>query len=232
MIHEQIIIIFFFFVISAFSSFFIFLISIRIAKEESEDSPPFDLKEDISALFNNKLFFISGLWAIFILLVYFYLALGLSAQAFSKSIFFIVLIALSFIDYYTRYLPNFLTIPLVWMGLFVQLFASTRTVGAELAIVGAIAGYLPLWIFAYIYRFLRGRDGMGFGDFKLLAAIGAWLGPYPIPWIILLASLLGSVFQLSKLLVQRQSTLHQYFPFGPWIVLATVIIYLFKHVRI
>lgn len=132
-----------------------------------------------------------------------------------------VLIVLAFIDYRTRLLPDMLTLPLLWLGLLIQLWPTTRTVGLELAVIGAVAGYLPLWLLAHLYRLIRHRDGLGMGDLKLLAAMGAWSGPWLLPYVLLVAALLAILGVLfTRVLAQRKIGMQEELPFGPSIILA------------
>ena len=132
-----------------------------------------------------------------------------------------VLVALALIDNQTKLLPDILTLPMIWLGLLIQLLPETRTVGLEWALIGAVAGYLPLWLLAHAYKLLRGRDGLGMGDLKLLAAMGAWSGPAVLPMVVIVASLLAiGAFLFGKLLKRDAAGLHDERPFGPWIVLA------------
>lgn len=140
------------------------------------------------------------------------------------------LVLLALIDLQIKLLPDVLTLPLMWLGLAIQLVPETRTVGLEMAVIGAIAGYLPLWLLAHAYRLLRGRDGLGMGDLKLLAAMGAWSGPFVLPQIILLAALLAiAVFILERVLRRSNGGIHEERPFGPAIVVAYFIVLVFTH---
>ncbi|MBF7688378.1 prepilin peptidase [Acinetobacter rathckeae] len=130
-------------------------------------------------------------------------------------IFTWLLITLSFIDFDTQYLPDRFTFTLLGFGLAansMQLFVSPVS-----AIWGAIIGFLCLWVVCVIYKLITGKDGMGYGDFKLLAALGACLGPLMLPLIILLSSLLGSIIGVI-LMKRRKESLP--FAFGPYIALA------------
>lgn len=132
-----------------------------------------------------------------------------------------VLITLAFVDYRTRLLPDLLTLPLLWLGLLIQLWPATRTVGLEMAVIGAVAGYLPLWLLAHFYRLVRKRDGLGMGDLKLLAAMGAWSGPWVLPYVLLGASLLAILGVICcRLLASRRIGMQEELPFGPSIILA------------
>ena len=151
-------------------------------------------------------------------------------QAILWSLWGMGLVVLAFVDARTKLLPDLLTFPLLWLGLVIQLFPETRTVGLEMAVIGAIAGYLPLWLLAQAYRLLRGRDGLGMGDLKLLAAMGAWSGPFVLPQIILLAALLAiAVFILERVLRRANGGIHEERPFGPAIVAAYFIVLVFTH---
>lgn len=134
-------------------------------------------------------------------------ALGLTA----------ILIALAGIDFDHQLLPDDLTLFLLWSGLFASLFnVFTDPVSS---IIGALAGYLSLWVVYHLFRLLTGKEGMGYGDFKLLAAMGAWMGWQMLPLIILLSSLVGAVIGLSMIALQRHRS-NQPMPFGPYIAMA------------
>lgn len=134
-------------------------------------------------------------------------ALGLTA----------VLIALAGIDIDHQLLPDDLTFLLLWSGLFASLFSLfTDPVNS---IIGALAGYLSLWLVYHLFRLLTGKEGMGYGDFKLMAALGAWLGWQMLPLIILLSSLVGAVIGVLMIILKRHKST-QPMPFGPFIALA------------
>ncbi len=157
-------------------------------------------------------------------ILFFYWRYGLTLKSLAWMTFYSLLLALAAIDLNTTFLPDALTLPLLWLGLLAQLFPETRTVGPGLAIAGAIGGYLPLWLLAQAYRQLRKREGLGFGDLKLLAALGAWLGPLPLPWILFVASAL-SLFPVALQAIRgRKGLMQQEYPFGPWIVLGAVLV--------
>ncbi len=131
------------------------------------------------------------------------------------------LVILALVDYQTRLLPDILTLPLIWLGLLIQLWPATRTVGLEMAVIGAVAGYLPLWLLAHFYWLVRKRDGLGMGDLKLLAAMGAWSGPWVLPYVLLGASLLAILGVICcRLLASRRIGMQEELPFGPSIILA------------
>jgi leader peptidase (prepilin peptidase)/N-methyltransferase len=136
-----------------------------------------------------------------------------------------VLVWLAAIDRITRLLPDVLTLPLLWLGLVAQLHPATRTVGAELAIGGAVLGYLPLRALELAWFNLRGVEALGFGDLKLLAAVGAWLGPQAAMLVLVAGTLAGSSWHLLRPVVGRVR-LAQSFPLGPWLVGAALAIML------
>ena len=130
------------------------------------------------------------------------------------------LIALTFIDIDEQLLPDSITLPLVWAGLLFNLMAGEQAfVGIEDAVIGAAAGYLSLWLVYQAFKLVTGKEGMGFGDFKLLAALGAWLGWQMLPMIILLSALVGAVIGIAMILIMgrdRQVPI----PFGPYLAAA------------
>ncbi|MCP5149455.1 MAG: prepilin peptidase [Chromatiales bacterium] len=133
------------------------------------------------------------------------------------------LIALAFIDLDTQLLPDAITLPLLWAGLAFNLLApraggmAFATLGD--AVIGAMAGYLVLWTVYHAFRLLTGKEGMGYGDFKLLAALGAWMGWLALPLVILLSSLVGAVVGIA-LIALRGHERNVPIPFGPYIAAA------------
>lgn len=127
------------------------------------------------------------------------------------------LIALTFIDIDHQLLPDNITVPLLWLGLSLNLFEIYTTLEASL--VGAIAGYGILWLVYHLFRLTTGKEGMGFGDFKLMAALGAWLGWQTLPVVILLSSAIGAVVGLVLVLVRNRDK-NLPLPFGPYLALA------------
>lgn len=124
------------------------------------------------------------------------------------------LLALALIDADTQLLPDSITLPLLWLGL---LFAMGGVfVPLPVAVAGAVAGYLSLWLVFHAFRLVTGKEGMGYGDFKLLAALGAWLGWQALPTVILLSSLVGAVIGIA-LVVFRQHDRQVPLPFGPYL---------------
>ncbi|MGF1709243.1 A24 family peptidase [Vibrio kagoshimensis] len=143
---------------------------------------------------------------------------GFSYYAVALLFFTFVLIAATFIDLDTMLLPDQLTLPLMWSGIALALFGISP-ISLQDSVIGAMAGYLCLWSVYWVFKLLTGKDGMGFGDFKLLAALGAWLGWQHLPLIILLSSLVGLVFGLIQLRLKQQG-IDKAFPFGPYLAIA------------
>lgn len=127
------------------------------------------------------------------------------------------LIALSFIDIDHQLLPDSITLPILWLGLFLSLFSLFTD--TESSIVGAIAGYLSLWTVYQLFKLVTGKEGMGYGDFKLLALFGAWLGWQYLPLIILLSSLVGAVIGVSMIILVKKDR-NIPIPFGPYLAAA------------
>jgi len=128
------------------------------------------------------------------------------------------LIALTFIDLDTQLLPDALTLPLLWLGLAASVLGYSAT-GPREAIIGALAGYLSLWSVYHLFRLATGKEGMGYGDFKLLAALGAWLGWQMLLPIILLSAAVGAVTGIA-LIVLRGRDRNVPIPFGPFLAAA------------
>jgi leader peptidase (prepilin peptidase) / N-methyltransferase len=146
--------------------------------------------------------------------------LGPSWKALAACVFLWMLIALTFIDFDTQLLPDDLTLPLLWAGLAANLF--DLFVPLKTAVIGAIAGYLSLWAVYWVFRIIRGKEGMGHGDFKLLAALGAWLGWQMLPLIILLSSVVGAAIGLALLVFKGRD--HDIpLAFGPYLAIAGAI---------
>ncbi len=133
------------------------------------------------------------------------------------------LIALTLIDVDHQLLPDDITLPLLWAGLGINLFAVFAPLAD--AVIGAMAGYLSLWAIYWLFKLTTGKEGMGYGDFKLLAALGAWLGWQALPLVILLSSAVGAVIGLGLILLRgrdRQIPI----PFGPYLAIAGWIAFL------
>lgn len=130
------------------------------------------------------------------------------------------LVALFWIDVDTYLLPDDLTLPLLWLGLLFNLHGGL--VSLPHAVIGAVAGYLSLWSVYWLFKLLTGKEGMGYGDFKLLAAIGAWLGWQSLPIVILLSSLVGAMLGIALTLLAKRGW-SKPLPFGPYLALAALI---------
>jgi leader peptidase (prepilin peptidase)/N-methyltransferase len=134
------------------------------------------------------------------------------------------LLAMTAIDYDTQLLPDDLTLPLLWAGLLVNL--NGTFVPLSEAVIGAAAGYLVLWSIYWLFKLATGKEGMGYGDFKLLAALGAWLGWTMLPTIILLSSVVGAVVGIALILFARRGR-EKPIPFGPYLAAAGMIALLY-----
>ena len=139
------------------------------------------------------------------------------------------LLALTFIDFDTQYLPDDITLPLIWAGLVANLFGLFVTLRE--AVIGAIAGYLALWSVYWAFKLVRGKEGMGYGDFKLLAALGAWLGVQMVLPIVLAASVLGALVGIA---MKMSGALREgrYVPFGPFLAGAGIVVMLAGPARV
>jgi leader peptidase (prepilin peptidase)/N-methyltransferase len=120
------------------------------------------------------------------------------------------------IDYDHQILPDNITLPLLWLGLIANSF--NTLVDFRDAFWGAIAGYLLLWLVYWVFKLVTGKEGMGYGDFKLLAVLGAWMGWQALPTIIILSSLSGAIVGGTLILFGRDR--HQPIPFGPYLAIA------------
>ena len=128
-----------------------------------------------------------------------------------------VLVALTFIDADKMLLPDELTLPLLWLGLGTSVF--TVFVPPSTAIIGAAVGYLSLWSVYWLFKLVTGKEGMGYGDFKLLAALGAFVGWQGLPIIIILSSLVGAIVGITLIALRRNES-SQAIPFGPYLAVA------------
>jgi leader peptidase (prepilin peptidase)/N-methyltransferase len=145
---------------------------------------------------------------------------GLTPAALGALIFAWALIAASCIDLDTQLLPDDITLPLIWVGLLFNLWGTFTTL--ESAVIGAVAGYLSLWSVYWVFKLATGKEGMGFGDFKLLAAIGAFLGWKMLPAVILLSSLVGAGVGIALIVLARHGR-QVPIPFGPYLAAAGLI---------
>jgi leader peptidase (prepilin peptidase)/N-methyltransferase len=134
--------------------------------------------------------------------------------------FVAAMIALTCIDFDTQLLPDDITLPLLWLGLLLNLQGTFTDLPS--AVIGAMAGYLSLWSVYWLFKLVTGKEGMGYGDFKLLAAIGAWLGWQVLPLTILLSSLVGAVVGIALIVLARHGR-NVPIPFGPYLAAAGVI---------
>ncbi len=149
---------------------------------------------------------------------------GFSIQTFAGLIFTWLLIALAIIDMETQLLPDTMTLFGLWLGLLCSLFYVF--ISPQQAIIGAIVGYLSLWLIYWIFKFLTHKEGMGYGDFKLFALAGAWMGWTSLPLTIFMASLTGAIWGIAALLLginQRENPI----PFGPFLALSAWLSFVF-----
>ncbi|MBS0352679.1 MAG: prepilin peptidase [Proteobacteria bacterium] len=142
---------------------------------------------------------------------------GLGMAGWGALVFVWALIALCFIDFDTQLLPDSITLPLLWLGLLLNLSGTYTDISS--AVVGASAGYLALWSVYWLFKLATGKEGMGYGDFKLLAALGAWMGWQILPLTILLSSLVGAVVGVALIVLRRHGR-EIPIPFGPYLAAA------------
>ena len=145
---------------------------------------------------------------------------GFGASALGALLFVWAMVALTFIDLDTQLLPDDITLPLLWLGLAFNVGGTYTELPA--AVIGAMAGYLALWSVFWLFKLATGKEGMGYGDFKLLAAIGAWLGWQMLPLTILLSSLVGAVVGIVLIVAARHGR-NVPIPFGPYLAAAGLI---------
>jgi len=145
---------------------------------------------------------------------------GFTPAAFGAMVFLWCIIAATFIDFDTQLLPDSITLPLLWLGLLLNaggVFTDLRS-----AVIGAAAGYLVLWSVYWLFRLVTGKEGMGYGDFKLLAAIGAWCGWQVLPLTIVLSSFIGAAVGIALMVFARHGR-NVPIPFGPYLGAAGVV---------
>lgn len=142
---------------------------------------------------------------------------GLNEVSLGLTLLSWALICLIFIDIDHQLLPDRITLPLLWLGLLANSFGLFTSL--ESAVYGAIAGYLSLWSVYWAFKLLTGKEGMGYGDFKLLAALGAWAGLSQIPLIILLSSVVGAILGILMIVTKKQEQ-QTPIPFGPYLAIA------------
>ncbi len=136
----------------------------------------------------------------------------------------LTLVPISMIDADTQLIPDSIVLPVLWLGLGISLFhpvagSETLFIMPADAIVGAMAGYLSLWSIYWLFKLITGKEGMGYGDFKLLAALGAWLGWQQLPMIILMSAVVGVLINVT-LIVTRGKDRNIPIPFGPYLATA------------
>jgi leader peptidase (prepilin peptidase)/N-methyltransferase len=149
---------------------------------------------------------------------------GYGAAAAGALLFTWAMIALAFIDLDTFFLPDDITLPLLWTGLLFNVGGVLTDLPS--AVIGAVSGYLVLWAVYWLFKLATGKEGMGYGDFKLLAAIGAWLGWKLLPLVILLSSLVGAVIGISLIVFARHGR-NVPIPFGPYLAVAGLVVLLY-----
>jgi leader peptidase (prepilin peptidase) / N-methyltransferase len=145
---------------------------------------------------------------------------GFTAAGLGALVLIAALVALTAIDFDTQLLPDDITLPLLWIGLALNAFNVYTDLKS--AVIGAMAGYLSLWSVYWLFKMVTGKEGMGYGDFKLLAALGAWLGWQMLPLTILLSSLVGAVVGISLMAFARHGR-NVPIPFGPYLAAAGLI---------
>ncbi len=127
------------------------------------------------------------------------------------------LLVLALIDARTGFLPDVLTLPMLGLGLIIQFWPTTQTVGIEASLVGMLIGSLPLWLMAIIYRWETGKDGLGLGDVKLVAAMGAWSGPAVVPLAMIISATVGLIW--GSAMNRRKPWNRRRIAFGPFLVI-------------
>jgi leader peptidase (prepilin peptidase)/N-methyltransferase len=142
---------------------------------------------------------------------------GVSWQALLALVLTWTLVALTMIDFHKQLLPDNLTLPLLWLGIICAMFGLFTDL--QSSVIGAIAGYLALWSVYQLFKLLTGKEGMGFGDFKLLAALGAWMGWKMLPLIVILSSFVGAVIGIAMIVFARHDK-RVPIPFGPYLAIA------------
>ena len=145
---------------------------------------------------------------------------GFTPAAFGAMVFLWCIIAVTFIDLDTQLLPDSITLPLLWLGLLLNaggVFTDLRS-----AVIGAVAGYLVLWSVYWLFKLVTGKEGMGYGDFKLLAAIGAWCGWQVLPLTIVLSSFIGAAVGIALMVFARHGR-NVPIPFGPYLGAAGIV---------
>jgi len=137
------------------------------------------------------------------------------------------LVALTLIDFDHQILPDEITIPILWLGIFINTFELSSLISLRDSVIGAMAGYISLWTFNCFYKIVRGKDGMGYGDFKLFSALGAWLGWKALLPLIVLASTSGAILGILMIIFLQKNKL-TLIPFGPFLSGAGVVLILWE----
>jgi leader peptidase (prepilin peptidase)/N-methyltransferase len=164
---------------------------------------------------------VEALSAVLVLIVA--MKFGVSYATLFGAIFTWVLISLTFIDIDTQYLPDQLTLPMLWLGVLLALDGMYVDITAS--VIGAVAGYMVLWTVYQVFKLLTKKEGMGFGDFKLLAMIGAWCGWQVLPAVILISSVIGSIVGI-LLIITKYHEKGKPIPFGPYLAGAGWIVFM------
>lgn len=144
---------------------------------------------------------------------------GYSLNMLAGSVFALAMLTLTFIDLDKQLLPDDITLPILWLGLIFNL--NTGFTDIKSAVIGAAAGYLILWSVYWLFKLITGKEGMGYGDFKMLAAIGAWFGWTMIPTVILLSSVSGSIVGIGLIIFAKHGR-STAIPFGPYLALSGI----------
>jgi leader peptidase (prepilin peptidase)/N-methyltransferase len=149
---------------------------------------------------------------------------GVGWEALMAIVMTLALVPIAFIDADTQLIPDSIVLPLMWVGLALSLYApvesaDTLFIEPRDAIIGAMAGYLSLWTVYQMFKLVTGKEGMGYGDFKLLAALGAWLGWQQLPMIILMSAVVGAIVGIT-LMILRKHERNVPIPFGPYLAAA------------
>jgi prepilin signal peptidase PulO-like enzyme (type II secretory pathway) len=167
------------------------------------------------------LFWVSTLGAVAVVLLFYHQFAG-RPFFLGLAVFGLAVLCLAITDAYSQLLPDNMTLSLMWIGLLAQRLPSTKTVGIEAAVIGAAAGYLLLWLVARLFSMFRKQEGLGYGDMKLMAAAGAWLGPLALPGAIVIGSAMAVLFQGARMALGKSSK-SDLFAFGPWLAAGILI---------
>lgn len=165
--------------------------------------------------------FVEALSAILVLVVA--IKFGVSYETLFGAFFTWTLISLTFIDIDTQYLPDQLTLPVLWLGILLNL--DNMYIDMQSSIIGAVAGYIVLWTVYQLFKLATKKEGMGFGDFKLLAMIGAWCGWQVLPAVVLLSSVIGAIVGI-LMIITKYHEKGKPIPFGPYLAGAGWIVFL------